>query len=72
MASKRALRRKSCARKKRYASYSDATRSIAGLYRQGKKDGMLLVYACQFCGGFHFGHPPAHILQSIRQSRETT
>lgn len=58
MSSKRALRRRSCERKVRYKSKKDAKRAI---YRTNKRKGWaghVQAYMCQFCGGWHFGHPP--------------
>lgn len=49
MSSKRAIRRRACTGKKRHATLADAAQ-MAG--------GGMMAYRCQFCGGFHIGHPP--------------
>jgi hypothetical protein len=29
---------------------------------------VLVAYGCDFCGGFHFGHPPRRVRQAISAS----
>lgn len=72
MASKRGQRRRACASKHRYESLSDA---MANKKRLKKKGVTVCAYACSFCGGFHVGHAPRRIRQSIRATiaaREVT
>lgn len=66
MASKRAIRRKACTGKRRYGTQADARRAISQLTRARGWQGLLVPYRCKFCGGFHFGHPPAHVRKAIR------
>lgn len=61
MASKRALRRKTCGRKIRYASQPAALAALIALKRKRPEIGYLAPYRCPFCHGFHFGHPPRHV-----------
>lgn len=73
MASKRAIRRRACDGKRRYADAKEARGGVWNLRRSGKAEGaMLAVYRCQFCGGFHFGHPPARVRQSMRTKASAT
>lgn len=59
MSSKRHLRRKKCERKIRFASAGAARDRARAIQRAG---GYLLnVYPCEFCGGWHIGHPPARV-----------
>lgn len=55
MASKRRLRRKSCTGKVRYLSQDLALAALSAM----------TPYRCQFCNGFHFGHPPKHVRQAL-------
>lgn len=63
MASKRALRRRSCEGKVRHASAGAA--HIAALKTPGTH-----AYRCNFCGSYHVGHAPARIRQAIAARRE--
>lgn len=65
MASKRAQRRKSCKRKVRYDSTAAAVAGISALTRSKGFQGKMLPYHCPFCGGYHFGHPPARVRQAL-------
>ena len=65
MASKRAQRRKSCSGKVRYNSTAAAVAGISSLTRAKGYQGKMLPYKCGFCGGYHFGHPPARIRQAL-------
>ncbi len=57
MASKRRIRRKSCARKRRFDSHELAAAAMRHVIFAGKKrGGFLHVYHCKFCKGYHFGH----------------
>lgn len=69
VASKRGIRRKACGHKKRYATQAEALIGIRVLRRTTHCVDMLLPYACRFCGGFHFGHPPARVRQAIRSRK---
>jgi hypothetical protein len=53
MASKRKIRRRSCASKVRH---KDAIGALITLKRNKMRSGPMHVYACKFCGGFHIGH----------------
>lgn len=55
MSSKRRLRRRQCRNKRRYASESEALRTIAYLNRTERDRPGLHPYACQFCKGWHIG-----------------
>jgi hypothetical protein len=65
MASKRAQRRKSCGRKVRYGTEAAALAGLRALTRAKGFQGRMLTYRCGFCGGYHFGHPPAHIKKAL-------
>lgn len=54
MASKRNIRRKSCERKKRYASKKKAGDATYSMIRTGTYDRQC-AYKCKFCGGWHNG-----------------
>jgi hypothetical protein len=56
MSSKRHLRRRQCEGKKRHASYQHAMIHLCKL-KQTFGDGGQIPYRCQFCGGWHVGHP---------------
>ena len=57
MASKRRIRRQSCARKRRHESRDQANVQVSRLIRGGKtRGGKVIAYACPFCGGWHVGH----------------
>lgn len=58
MASKRRLRRKQCGSKRRYANEAEAHSAIGTLRHHGLLQGYVEPYRCDFCNGFHFGHPP--------------
>lgn len=66
MSSKRAIRRRECQGKQRFVSEVAARAGIASLRRGKGVTDALHTYACSFCGGYHYGHPPAKVLQSIR------
>jgi hypothetical protein len=63
MASKRRLRRKSCAAKHRYPTLDAALRDARDIGR--KQGGRLNAYGCHFCGGFHVGHTPARVARIV-------
>ncbi len=65
MASRRAQRRKACGHKVRHATEADALAALRALTKEKGFQGKMLTYRCQFCGGFHFGHPPAKIRQAL-------
>lgn len=60
MASKRAIRRKACGKKKRYATPEDAKKVAWRTYRG------LRPYKCEFCGQFHLGHVPGKVRRRSR------
>ena len=63
MSSRRRLRRRSCARKRRYPSAALAARAAEAVAaRTPRLSGCpLRAYPCRFCAGWHVGHhrPPA-------------
>lgn len=65
MASKRAQRRKACSGKQRFEAEWEARRAIRNLRKQTGQHDWIVTYRCEFCGGFHYGHPPARVRQSI-------
>ena len=62
MASKRNLRKKNCTNKVRYQTL-DLAQSAAR--DANKRTTWINAYKCQFCGGFHIGHAPYNVRQSI-------
>ena len=62
MASKRRLRRKACEGKQSYATLEAATAVTQRL--RG-----LNAYKCKHCSGFHVGHPPGRVRQSLAAKR---
>ena len=68
MASKRAVKRKECARKVRHETLGAAYAAI----RSGLRDGHewsreLTPYRCRLCGGFHLGHRPGFYRENINK-----
>lgn len=63
MASKRRLRRNACKGKVRHETIA-AANYAAHLKRQ-QTGHWIIGYGCQFCNGFHIGHPPKKVRQSI-------
>ena len=64
MSSKRALRRKSCEGKTQYDTQAEA--EVAARHRSRQTGQWLVPYHCRFCNRYHIGHPPARVVQSIR------
>lgn len=60
MASKRRIRRRACEGKRRYPTRQAAKGSIYWFNRDVYR-GHMEAYKCQFCAGFHIGHP-AHVM----------
>lgn len=59
MSSKRRLRRKSCEGKVRHVDPNAAQAAARSLVRAGKsRGGIIRVYCCSFCNGYHLGHAP--------------
>jgi len=58
MSSKRAVRRKACAGKVRYASPAEA--ELAARRRSAATHTFIWWYRCPFCNSLHIGHPPRH------------
>ena len=69
MASKRALRRRSCTGKRQYRSQAEAGYAIVALTIYKGYQGLLVPYRCPFCQFFHFGHPPANVRRAIAARR---
>lgn len=68
MASKRAVRRRSCEGKVRHASHTDAIIALSVMKRAGKCQSDARVYRCKFCGGYHIGHMTDRQLAAQRAS----
>lgn len=70
MSSKRAIRRKACNGKQRFATLDAAWTACRNVTRHNAKKGFgtgpMNAYSCKFCGGFHFGHTPAKALNARR------
>lgn len=56
MTSKRRLRRKKCGSKRRFAEAGPAIAVAIALRKQ--QSGRVDAYWCEFCNGYHVGHPP--------------
>jgi hypothetical protein len=69
VSSKRALRRKASKGKARYATEAEARQAIVRLRRGTGTTAWLTAYRCAFCGGFHFGHPPAKVRIALGAQR---
>jgi len=54
MASKRAIRRRGCGQKHRYATQEDAMRAAWSL--QARFGGLATPYRCKWCHFYHIGH----------------
>jgi hypothetical protein len=67
MASKRALRKKSCEGKIRFATNDNAMKAAVSYMR--KFGGWMKPYRCRFCGHYHIGHPSRRIKLSIISQR---
>jgi hypothetical protein len=59
MASKRALRRRTCGEKRRYPTREAAVTALIRLIRARPCMAMLRSYHCRFCRAYHFGHTGA-------------
>lgn len=70
MASKRRLRRRSCLNKERYETLPEA--QTAAYTASGRFNSRMLPYKCEWCSGFHKGHPPARIRKAIKERMGTT
>ena len=64
MASKRALRRSACEGKQRFTYYRAAY--VAMQMRRRQHGEVIDQYKCQFCSGWHVGHPS---MKTIRRRR---
>lgn len=59
MASKRRIRNRACSRKKRHDTATAAKKEMNRLVRFRRiDDGVLHVYRCPWCSGWHVGHKP--------------
>lgn len=56
MASKRRIRRKQCDGKRRHATPEAAAGHRRFIHATAGYSGLLNVYRCSFCGGYHVGH----------------
>ena len=68
MSSKRAVRRKSCEGKVRHATKDAA--HLSAMHTRARGWGFVGAYKCQFCSGWHVGHPSAKQKQAFRAHRE--
>jgi hypothetical protein len=64
MASLRAQRRKSCNGKVRHGSFKQANTHAKQLRLSNER--WVMPYKCKFCGGYHVGHAPKNVRQSIK------
>lgn len=62
MASKRAVRRRRCEGKRRYATIAEAKLAAGVWYRRGDP---MQAYRCPFCAGCHIGHRPASVWRAV-------
>ena len=62
MASKRRIRRQSCEGKLRY-QFLDAAQGAAR--NANSRTSWIMPYKCNFCGGYHIGHAPNGVRQSV-------
>lgn len=67
MASKRHLRRRSCAQRHAYATQQAARDGAKIMTKTYKK--LLMAYKCNFCDKWHIGHPPAKVRRSMIERR---
>ena len=68
MASKRHQRRKACEGKVKFSDFATASRAAYSYQRTFGH--WMLAYKCDFCSGYHIGHPPRHIRQAINARRD--
>lgn len=68
MSSKRAQRRKACARKARHGTRAEATEA-ARVQTRGRF--WMHAYRCPFCAGWHIGHPTARQRRAARAAVAT-
>lgn len=59
MSSKRAIRRRACQGKQRHPDWNAANAALRSLLCRKGDQGVMRVYGCRFCGGYHFGHTGA-------------
>ena len=69
MASKRAVRRRSCQRKVRHETHAAAPQALRLLTLSKGFQGHQIIYRCAFCGGYHYGHPPARVLKAWSEGK---
>ena len=62
MASKRRVRRQSCEGKLRYPTQDEARMASN---RANSRTSWIMPYKCNFCGGYHIGHAPNGVRQSV-------
>jgi len=70
MSSKRAIRRRMCGDKVRFASLQEALSARRDMAVNGVDVTHLNAYRCRHCRSFHLGHMPSGILYQIRQRLE--
>ena len=70
MASKRRVKRKRCTNKIRYASMDTALQQRKWMLRNATAGTKISAYPCPNCGGFHVGHQPSRVTQSIAARRQ--
>lgn len=70
MSSKRRFRRRSCEGKQRHDSYKQGKKHLQSLVLSNKAYGLLNVYHCKFCKGWHVGRVDKRTRQAIKAKRE--
>ena len=69
MASKRRIRRKSCAGKVRHQNQTDAVASLKGTVKRNNLNRYeLRTYKCKFCHCWHIGHPNKDVKKRIESA----
>jgi hypothetical protein len=58
-----------CSGKQRFADENAAKQAIWHVRQKNQDAGWLTPYRCKFCNGYHFGHPPRRIRQSLAATR---
>lgn len=64
MASRRRQRRRACEGKRRHAGRQEAERALRRM--KPRAQGVLNVYRCRNCGGWHVGHAPGFVQRALR------
>lgn len=62
----REQQRRACEGKQRHPNETKAIAHATSLRRKGVR---VMAYSCNFCTGWHVGHPPRHVRQKIAARR---